>query len=307
MDQVDMLCAVKIVHKDQEAIEAAEKERALLQSLPLNKVVRESGGIFSDQKWVYMLQEFLPGGDLFTHLAAHQKFPPSAAQFYAGQIVLALEFLHSHHIVYRDLKPENLLMAENGYLKLTDFGFASKCAPSEMLHTKCGTPEYIAPEILANNGEGHCNMVDWWSFGVLVYEMLVGQTPFFSAESQTAIYKNILTGKVPLARDVDPVASDMIMRFLTRDPAQRFGSFATGGPAQVKTHRFFQGVVWHMLANQEIPAPLVPQLSSIYDTCYFSDFSEEEISLHYGTEPSVRVVCPCLGDLRSCLSQSESP
>lgn len=134
-----------------------------------------------------MALEFLQGGEFFTYIAKVGKFSWKVASFYAAQIVLALEYLHSYKIAYRDLKPENLLISAEGYLKLTDFGFAKEV--HDKTYTICGTPDYIAPETLMNRG--HDCAVDWWALGVFIYEIIAGVTPF-QADVPMDMYKKIL-------------------------------------------------------------------------------------------------------------------
>jgi protein kinase A len=145
-----------------------------------------------------MMLEFVRGGELFTYLRSVTSFPVPQTQFYAGQIVCIFDYLHSKDIIYRDLKPENLLIDEVGYLKLTDFGFAKLC--DVRTYTLCGTPEYLAPEMLLNKGHG--KPVDWWTFGILLYEMLAGIDPF-SDEDPMNIYQKILKGKVHFPKTFD--------------------------------------------------------------------------------------------------------
>ncbi|VDK48684.1 unnamed protein product [Gongylonema pulchrum] len=145
-----------------------------------------------------MLFEYVPGGELFSYLRSAQRFSNSASRFYASEIVLALEYLHSNNIVYRDLKPENLMLTENGHMKLTDFGFAKVI--SDRTYTLCGTPEYLAPEIIDDQGYG--TAVDWWSLGILIYEMLVGVPPF-RGDSLSDIYAEVMTGRARFLRNMD--------------------------------------------------------------------------------------------------------
>ena len=145
-----------------------------------------------------MVLEFVRGGELFTYLRAVSMLPLELAQFYAATIVGIFEYLHGKNIIYRDLKPENLLIDEAGYLKLTDFGFAK--IVEVRTYTLCGTPEYLAPEMLLNKGHG--KPVDWWTFGILLYEMLAGIDPF-ADEDPMNIYQKILKGHVKFPRNFD--------------------------------------------------------------------------------------------------------
>ena len=145
----------------------------------------------ADEKFVHLVLEYAPGGEFFTHLQKAGRLENDAARFYAAQVILIVEYLHQQGIVYRDLKPENLLLDTKGYFKLTDFGFAKKVAFKT--YTLCGTPEYVAPEMLLNKGHGQS--VDWWGFGILLFEMLSGHTPFV-ADDPMDVYKQILECRV---------------------------------------------------------------------------------------------------------------
>jgi len=148
-------------------------------------------GIKQDKNFIYYLLEYVPGGELFTLLRTEIVFHPDKAKFYAAQIIMVFVYLHSMDIIYRDLKPENLLISYNGYIKFIDFGLAKKV--TDKTYTICGTPEYFAPEIVLN--KGYSKPVDWWTLGVLVYEMMIGIDPF-NDEDPMMIYQKIINGKV---------------------------------------------------------------------------------------------------------------
>lgn len=157
-----------------------------------------SYGLAQDSRYLFLLLEYVKGGELFRYLRSRSPLDDAHARFYAAQIVLIFEYLHSLSVVYRDLKPENLLVNSDGYLKLTDFGFAKLI--QGRTYTLCGTPEYLAPEVLLN--KGHSKPADWWTFGILVYELLVGIDPF-SAESPMEVYHNILHKKPRFPASID--------------------------------------------------------------------------------------------------------
>ena len=156
-----------------------------------------------------LVMEFCPGGDLFDQLYRHKSFSLKDVRIFSSQILLPLEYLHALGIVHRDLKLENVLVAQDGALKLTDFGFAKKIKYRSW--TLCGTPEYLAPEIILEKGHGKA--VDWWAFGVLFYEMLNGTSPF-EAEDHLATYRKVLEGRVSYPQDMDADAADLIGRRL---------------------------------------------------------------------------------------------
>jgi serine/threonine protein kinase len=201
------------------------------------------------------------------------------AKFYAAEIVLALEYMHAHNIVYRDLKPENLLLDAKGHMKIADFGFA-KVVP-EVTWTLCGTPEYLAPEIIQNRGHGKA--VDWWSLGVLIYEMIAGYPPFY-AETPVAIYEKIVAGVVEFPRDFDPIARDLICRLLVSDPTRRLGSSSETSYG-VRNHPWFAGIDWLGLYNRTVPAPIVPLVMSPSDTRNFEEYPDESATGRPSTIP----------------------
>lgn len=201
---------------------------------------------FQDSLNIYMLLSYVPGGELFTHLRRAQRFTPDVTRFYLATIVLALKYLHSFNIIYRDLKPENLLLDSRGYLRLTDFGFAK--VVEDRTWTLCGTPEYLAPEIILN--EGHGKPADWWACGVLAYEMMVGFPPFFD-ETAPGIYEKILRGRIYWPKEMDRLSKELVKAFLHPDRTKRLGNLI-GGAQDVLDHPWFRGVDWDALERKEI-------------------------------------------------------
>lgn len=223
---------------------------------------------FQDEHYLYMVMEYVCGGELFSHLRKVGKFPNDVAKFYAAEIILVIEYLHSKHIVYRDLKPENILLDTKGHVKITDFGFAKRVM--DRTWTLCGTPEYLAPEII--HSKGHGKAVDWWALGILIYEMLVGYPPFFD-ESPFKIYEKILAGRIEFPRFMDPAAKDLIKKLLTQDKMKRIGNLKNGA-ADVKQHKWFRGVDWNDLYNKLIPSPIPVKVSSAGDSRYYEKYPE---------------------------------
>lgn len=224
-----------------------------------------------DERYLYFVLEYIPGGELFTYMRNLGKLEVSQARMYAAQITLMFEYLHSKNIVYRDLKPENLLLDPDGYLKLTDFGFA-KIVESRT-YTLCGTPEYLAPEILLNKGHG--KPVDWWTLGIFIYEMLAGIDPF-SDDDPMAIYQKILKGKVRFPRNFDSSAKSLVKHLLVADLSKRFGNLRNG-PTDVKGHRWFAEINWDQLLAKRIEMSYKPTLRGPGDTTNFSQYPDSDV------------------------------
>lgn len=250
-------------------VEHIMHEAAILAEIDHPFVVNMIRG-FQDESRLYILLEYVVGGEMFTHLRKAGKFPLPVAKFYTGQVMLALEYLHKSHIVYRDLKPENLLLDGNGNVKITDFGFAKKVP--ERTFTLCGTPEYLAPEIIQNKGHG--KPVDWWAFGILMYEMLVGYPPFFD-ESPYKIYEKILDGKLNFPKWVDTRGMDLVRGLLQVDHTKRIGALKRG-VQDIRKHKFYAGVDWEVLFSRKIPAPIPVRVSNAGDSRYFDRYPESD-------------------------------
>ncbi|KAG0173378.1 serine/threonine protein kinase psk1 [Apophysomyces sp. BC1034] len=202
---------------------------------------------------LHMILEYAVGGELFRHLDHEGMFSESMATFYAAQLVLALEHLHSLGIVYRDLKPENCLLDAQGNVVLTDFGL-SKVPVDGKTNTICGTAEYMAPEILM--GLDYDNTVDWWSLGILIYDMLTGSPPFSSGNRKKTI-DSILSKKIPMPYYLTTDVKDLLSKLLRKNPNARLGAKPKRVDA-IRKHRFFRKIDWDALARRELEPPIVP-------------------------------------------------
>ncbi|XP_062865481.1 cAMP-dependent protein kinase catalytic subunit PRKX [Trichomycterus rosablanca] len=223
-----------------------------------------------DDCFLYMLMDYVPGGELFSYLRSRGRFSNTAGLFYSAEIVCAIEYLHSKDIVYRDLKPENILLDSEGHIRLTDFGFAKKL--SDRTWTLCGTPEYLAPEVIQSKGHGQA--VDWWALGILIFEMLAGYPPFFD-DNPFGIYQKILAGKLEFPRHLDFYVKDLIKKFLVIDRARRLGNMKNGAE-DVKKHRWFKTIDWEAVPNRKLKPPIVPKVSHEGDTSNFEAYPDAE-------------------------------
>ncbi|KAG2546460.1 hypothetical protein PVAP13_9KG034909 [Panicum virgatum] len=280
------------------AVESILAERDILITVRNPFVVRFFYS-FTSRENLYLVMEYLNGGDLYSLLRNLGCLDEDVARVYLAEVVLALEYLHSMHIVHRDLKPDNLLIAHDGHIKLTDFGLSKvglinstddlsgpavsgsslygddepQMSELEQMDHRArrqnrsavGTPDYLAPEILL--GTGHGCSADWWSVGVILFELIVGIPPF-NAEHPQTIFDNILNRKIPwphVPEEMSVETQDLIDKLLTEDPHQRLGA---NGASEVKRHPFFKDISWDTLARQK--AAFVPSSDSAFDTSYFT-------------------------------------
>jgi len=227
-------------------------------------------GFAKDDRFVYIVMECIGGGELFVHLRRARKFSDEQSKFYAANTASAFAHCHGKNIIHRDLKPENLLICSNGYSKLTDFGFAKIIEPGARTYTLCGTPEYIAPEVLLNKGHG--KPVDWWTLGILIYEMIVGQPPFCD-EDPMGIYQKILAGKVYFPKYFDKEAKALVKKILTADLSKRYGNLKDG-PNDILKHKWFASISYDQLEKLQIPAPYKPSMKDDNDVSNFEDIPD---------------------------------
>ncbi|KAI9661127.1 MAG: hypothetical protein M1821_009454 [Bathelium mastoideum] len=216
---------------------------------------------------LYLVTDYMSGGELFWHLQKEGKFQEPRAKFYIAELILALQDLHQNNVVYRDLKPENILLDANGHIALCDFGLSkANLSKDTTTNTFCGTTEYLAPEVLLDE-QGYGTMVDFWSLGVLVFEMCCGWSPFYAEDTQQ-MYKNIAFGKVRFPRDaLSPEGRNFVKGLLNRNPKHRLG--ATDDAEELKRHPFFADIDWEALAKKNLVPPFKPKLKSETDTSNF--------------------------------------
>ncbi|RDA91755.1 hypothetical protein CP533_4786 [Ophiocordyceps camponoti-saundersi (nom. inval.)] len=222
---------------------------------------------FQTPSELYLVTDYMSGGELFWHLQKEGRFDERRAKFYIAELILAIQHLHNNDIVYRDLKPENILLDANGHIALCDFGLSkANLTKNDTTNTFCGTTEYLAPEVLLDES-GYTKMVDFWSLGVLVFEMCCGWSPFYAEDTQQ-MYKNIAFGKVRFPRDtLSQEGRNFVKGLLNRNPKHRLG--ATDDAEELKRHPFFGDIDWHLLAKKLITPPFKPKLKSETDVSYF--------------------------------------
>ncbi|KAF2000078.1 kinase-like protein [Amniculicola lignicola CBS 123094] len=216
---------------------------------------------------LYLVTDYMSGGELFWHLQREGRFNEARAKFYIAELILALQHLHDHDIVYRDLKPENILLDANGHIALCDFGLSkANLTENATTNTFCGTTEYLAPEVLLDE-HGYTKMVDFWSLGVLVFEMCCGWSPFYAEDTQQ-MYKNIAFGKVRFPRDaLSTEGRNFVKGLLNRNPKHRLG--ATRDAEELKAHPFFADIDWDALAKKNVVPPFKPKLKGELDVSNF--------------------------------------
>ncbi|KDR12116.1 cGMP-dependent protein kinase, isozyme 2 forms cD4/T1/T3A/T3B isoform X2 [Zootermopsis nevadensis] len=225
---------------------------------------------FKDRKYLYMLMEACLGGELWTILRDKGHFDDSTTRFYTACVVEAFDYLHSRNIIYRDLKPENLLLDVNGYVKLVDFGFAKKLQQGRKTWTFCGTPEYVAPEVILNRG--HDISADYWSLGVLMFELLTG-TPPFTGSDPMKTYNIILKGidAIEFPRNITRNATALIKKLCRDNPTERLG-YQKGGISEIQKHKWFDGFNWEGLINHTLIPPITPKVRNVTDTSNFDEY-----------------------------------
>ena len=259
------LYAMKILKKKVVAAtnqkDHTKTEREIMESIKSPFIVQLKFAFQTETK-LYMAMEYMKGGELFFHLRKCGRFTEERATFYAAEILLALEALHQRNFIYRDLKPENVLLDESGHIKVTDFGLSkSGMKGSKKAFTFCGTPEYLAPEVLRNEGYG--KQVDFWSFGALLYEMISGAPPHYS-KNRNEMYNNVLNKPIPMKPHFSSAACDLLSKLLQIDPSKRLSKMQ-----EVKAHPFFGRINWSMLQELNLEPPFKPRVSDPLDTRNF--------------------------------------
>uniref|UniRef100_A0A7N8WTC9 non-specific serine/threonine protein kinase n=1 Tax=Mastacembelus armatus TaxID=205130 RepID=A0A7N8WTC9_9TELE len=239
---------------------------------------------FQTEGKLYLILDFLRGGDLFTRLSKEVMFTEEDVKFYLAELALALDHLHSLGIIYRDLKPENILLDEEGHIKITDFGLSKEAIDHDKrAYSFCGTIEYMAPEVV--NRRGHTQSADWWSFGVLMFEMLTGSLPFQGKDRKETMAL-ILKAKLGMPQFLSPEVQSLLRALFKRNPANRLGA-GPEGVEEIKRHRFFASVDWNKLYKKEVRPPFKPTVGRPEDTFHFDpEFTSRTPTDSPGIPPS---------------------
>ena len=264
----------KIFLKKRHQEEHTKTERDLMVSVNSPFIVNIKFA-FQDASNLYIVTEFMQGGDMFYHLHEVVRFPEVRAKFYLIELILALESLHKKNMVYRDLKPENILLNKDGHIKLTDFGLSKILESSnDKTYTLCGTPQYLAPEVLVN--KGYDKNIDWWALGCFFYEMLTGCLPFEIPKDEP-LKVSLFKKEVKFPRNFNELAKDLIKKLLVPNPLKRLGS--EGDSESIKKHPYFKGINWEKFEKREIKPPYIPKFKDELDLSYFDKyFTDEDIT-----------------------------
>lgn len=262
--------AMKILKKEmitkKNQLRHVQNERNILANIQHPFIVK-LWNAFQNERKIFFVLDYCPGGELFNLLQKRRVFTEPQARFYFIQLVLAIECLHANDIVYRDLKPENVLIGHDGYIKVADFGL-SKMGVKDNRGTNslCGTPEYLAPEVLFRMGHGKA--VDWWTLGALLYEMLTGLPPFY-AQRREEVFEKIKFGAVKYPKHISSDAQNLLEGLLSKSPEKRLGGGLEGAMA-IKKHPWLADINWEAHLRKEVQPPFVPKLQSQLDLSNFS-------------------------------------
>jgi len=255
--ETGQLFAMKILRKThlvkRRQIERTRTERKVL-SVVNHPFIMKLHYAFQSTDKLYLVLDYCPGGELFFHLSRFRRFPERVARFYSAELLLAIGHLHKRGIIYRDLKPENVLLDADGHVKLGDFGLAKAgiTSPLQGASSMCGTPEYMAPEVLAQQGHGFC--VDYWGLGMLTYEMMTGLPPWYTTD-RAKLFRRLKSAPLDIPSFFSTAAADCTSSLLDRDPRRRLGVTGIRGAME---HAFFRNISWRALYARRVEAPIRP-------------------------------------------------
>ena len=287
------LYAMKILKKEivikRKQVNHTMTERSLLEKLNHPFIVKLIYA-FQDKEKLYFITEFMQGGELFFHLRRNSQYKEKSVKFYMSEILLAIDYMHKNNFIYRDLKPENILIDKFGHIKLTDFGLSKLLDEEEQkTYTLCGTPEYLAPEIIFE--KGYDKTCDWFSFGVVMFEMLCGFHPFKQKKGKfnPQIYKM----KIKIPENIGKNAKDLIEKLLNSNPRERIGYNSS---EEIMKHDFFKDIDFDKVLKREYKPPFIPKLDNQEDLRYFDKgFTEENVE----SFPDKKLIVSTNGDVKS--------
>eukprot|EP00117_Sycon_ciliatum_P017989 scpid58012/ scgid16774/ Protein kinase C iota type; Atypical protein kinase C-lambda/iota; nPKC-iota len=272
--------AIKVLKKDvvinDDDVECTMIEKRVLAMAGNHPFCTKLHSCFQNASSLFFVMEYINGGDLMFHMQRQRRLPEDHARFYAAEISLALNYLHEKGIIYRDLKLDNVLLDSEGHVKLTDYGMCKEgLRPGDTTSTFCGTPNYIAPEIL--RGEEYDWSVDWWALGVLMFEMLAGRSPFDvvsgndhgEQSTEDYLFQVILEKTIRIPRNISVRAGNVLKSFLEKNPKERLGCNPTTGYSDITSHIFFRNVDWELMENRQFPPPYKPPLTDERDLANF--------------------------------------
>ncbi|CAH1711390.1 unnamed protein product [Aphis gossypii] len=248
-------------------------EKRILESINFPFVIRLEY-FYQDNSFIYFVMPFVCGGNIHTHMKRHGSMDEDKARFYFSEVLLAVEYLHKLDLVHRDIKPENILIDINGHAQLADFGFCKHL--KGRTYTFCGTAEYLAPEIIHRKGYGKA--VDYWSLGVLLYEMLANRSPFVDYRDPGKLFSNIVNGEYSCPLGFSGNVMNLLRNILKVDVTRRYGNLANG-IRDIKKHKWFGDMDWCAAFNRSVTPPYVPEISDTFDT---SNFEKQHGKLFYG-------------------------
>ncbi|XP_058119041.1 protein kinase C isoform X3 [Anopheles ziemanni] len=291
----DEVYAIKVLKKDvilqDDDVDCTMTEKRILALAAKHPFLTALHSCFQTPDRLFFVMEYVNGGDLMFQIQRARKFDEPRAAFYAAEVTLALQFLHRNGVIYRDLKLDNILLDAEGHCKLADFGMCKEGITGDNLtSTFCGTPDYIAPEILQELDYGPS--VDWWALGVLMYEMMAGQPPF-EADNEDDLFEAILRDDVLYPVWLSREAVSILKGFMTKNSAKRLG--CTDGENQIRSHPFFKDMDWEALEQRKVRPPFRPRVRSARDALNFdTEFTKED-----------PVLTPVPNDIIRCINQDE--
>ncbi|XP_018097727.1 protein kinase C iota type isoform X2 [Xenopus laevis] len=302
LKKTERIYAMKVVKKelvnDDEDIDWVQTEKHVFEQASNHPFLVGLHSCFQTESRLFFVIEYVNGGDLMFHMQRQRKLPEEHARFYSAEISLALNYLHEHGIIYRDLKLDNVLLDSEGHIKLTDYGMCKEgLRPGDTTSTFCGTPNYIAPEIL--RGEDYGFSVDWWALGVLMFEMMAGRSPFDIVGSsdnpdqntEDFLFQVILEKQIRIPRSLSVKAASVLKSFLNKDPKDRLGCHPQTGFADIQGHQFFRNVDWDLMEQKQVVPPFKPNICGEFGLDNFdAQFTNEPVQLTPDDEDVVRKI-----------------